>query len=37
VLSLESIQARDLVKLLSYARTPSEEPMVRAAPTRKAQ
>jgi 2-methylcitrate dehydratase len=37
VLSLESIQVRDLVNLLSYARTPSEEPMVRAAPTRKAQ
>jgi 2-methylcitrate dehydratase len=37
VLSLESMQVRDLVNLLSYARTPSEEPMVRAAPTRKAQ
>jgi 2-methylcitrate dehydratase len=37
VLSLESIQVRDLVNLLSYARTPSEEPRVRAAPTRKAQ
>ena len=37
VLSLESIQVRDLVNLLSYARTPSEEPIVRAAPTRKAQ
>jgi 2-methylcitrate dehydratase len=37
VLSLESIQVRDLVNLLSYARTPSEKPMVRAAPTRKAQ
>jgi 2-methylcitrate dehydratase len=37
VLSLESIQVRDLVNLLSYARTPSEEPMVRAAPARKAQ
>jgi 2-methylcitrate dehydratase len=37
VLSLESIQVRDLVNLLRYARTPSEEPMVRAAPTRKAQ
>jgi len=37
VLSLESIQVRDLVNLLSYARTPSEEPMMRAAPTRKAQ
>ncbi len=37
VLSLESIQVRDLVNLLSYASTPSEEPMVRAAPTRKAQ
>jgi len=37
VLSLESIEVRDLVNLLSYARTPSEEPMVRAAPTRKAQ
>ena len=36
-LSLESIQVRDLVNLLSYARTPSEEPMVRDAPTRKAQ
>ena len=37
VLSLESIQVRDLVNLLSYARTPSEEPIVRAARTRKAQ
>jgi 2-methylcitrate dehydratase len=37
VLSLESIQVRDLVNLLSYATTPSEEPIVRAAPTRKAQ
>jgi len=37
VLSLESMQVRDLVNLLSYARTPSEESMVRAAPTRKAQ
>src|ERR1700756_2849358 len=37
VLSLESIQVRDLVNLLSYARAPSEGPIVRAAPTRKAQ
>jgi len=37
VLSLESIQVRDLVNLLSYARAPSEGPMVRVAPTRKAQ
>ena len=37
VLSLESIPVRDLVNLLSYARAPSEEPMVRAATTRKAQ
>lgn len=39
VLSLESIQVRDLVNLLSYAKASSEESTMRAAtyPTRKAQ
>jgi 2-methylcitrate dehydratase len=39
VLSLESIQVRDLVNLLSHAKASSEGPMMRAStyPTRKAQ